>query len=249
MDGMKNDEAIDVDDLATWPEPLSELVGNQLMALEGTPDHASDLRPSDWVKPKLLDVLRGRQLVAYHCTRLLPHELEMVRTQGLRELSPELVQDRLQRARDVGALSESQFELLTRSHVFSVRDDSAQSRRGLVCVVIGRSLFDDEPRACRPLLSTWGGECLYMADGPQWESVRRCCQKLGLPALVGLRLDVSSLERSGPSLDKVLIGRALGLKKPWADGFIRGSVRRDQIDAVWQPGDAEYDRHGGLPRE
>ena len=49
---------------------------------------------------RLRDALAGHDLRSYHASRLLPHEIEWIRAEGLSLLSPELVERKLTGAMD-----------------------------------------------------------------------------------------------------------------------------------------------------
>jgi hypothetical protein len=115
-------------------------------------------------------------------------------------------------------------------------------------VVIGRAVFGN-PDAFAPLLSTWGGECMYMADGPSWKALRRRLRQIGRPAIIQVRVSMEAIRVTYPSLDKLFAGASLGLLNVYADGFLSRAVLPEQIESIWRPGDSTYDRQVGLPRE
>ena len=75
---------------------------------------------------------------------------------------------------------------------------------------------------------------------------------LGQPTIVVAALDLSiphTVARMFPSLGKMFVGTLLATEHRVADVFVPGPVAREQIVAVWQPGDAAYDSHPTLPRD
>lgn len=95
----------------------------------------------------------------------------------------------------------------------------------------------------------WGGEAISMAT-PGVEHRPRL-RELGSPALVvvGLALEASwRVHFSSPELQEVFVGRWLGLREYDATVHYRDDVPGSQVDAVWMPGDSEYDRYENLPR-
>lgn len=68
------------------------------------------------------ELFRGSVLRAYHATRLLPHEVEGIRSHGLRLASEELVTSRLSQAFEVGLIDETLRGALFAGSVFAKRD-------------------------------------------------------------------------------------------------------------------------------
>src|ERR1051325_3573481 len=99
---------VDVDDPASWPTRLRAFVENQAESLRGTTETTADLRPTDEAQRAVHGLLAGCLVRAYHATRLLEHEVASIRDNGLRLLSADLVAERIHRAHQVGAITESQ---------------------------------------------------------------------------------------------------------------------------------------------
>lgn len=85
---------VDVDDRTTWPPQVSEIVDQWAKQYKGTTKYTSDLALP--LEDEFRELLSGRLLRAYHCTRLLPHEVRMVRETGLRPLSADLLCERIE---------------------------------------------------------------------------------------------------------------------------------------------------------
>ncbi|MGQ0507561.1 MAG: hypothetical protein ACT4TC_19840 [Myxococcaceae bacterium] len=168
----------------------------------------------------------------------------MIREQGLRRLTETLIRERIERARDAGAVASSEAEALLRSHVFA-RGLQAH-RENQVCFTLSRTIFDHDPRGCEPLLSIWGGEGIYFACGADWEPRLR---QLGTPTIVSAALDITGVPtKFYPSLLRNFAARTLGLEDIGADVFYGGDVPAVRILDFFQPGRPEYDRYVGLPR-
>jgi hypothetical protein len=172
-------------------------------------------------------------LRAYHCTRLLPHEVSMIREQGLRPLTEALVTDRIRQAHKYHAITRAQRdELLRGGHVFC--DSERWRRKGRenqVCFISSRRLFEQAPGACIRFLSMWGGEGIYMSNGGG--ALRPLLRTLGRPAIVVVDLDPKVQCRTDGGLDV----------------FYPAPVPPERIVDLWQPGHQEYDVHSELPSE
>lgn len=224
---------VDPDDLTTWPEAL------RVAASRYRP--GGDLLADD----RLFDLLDRRPLRAYHATRLLPHEVESIRRDGLRPLSVEHVEQRLTDAERVGALTADELARLAARHVFSPESAAhgqIGGRRGRVCAVVGRSSVSR--RGLGLPLSTWGGEAIYWTAG---DLADRLAQ-IGAPAVVVLNLELSGpIYTAGPVLG---LFSALLRGEPLHDAEVHvlAPIAPSAVVAVWQPGSAGYDAFPDLPR-
>jgi hypothetical protein len=235
---------VDVDDPTTWPKGIPEWVAPYVDALRGTTIYTSDLRVPLEREDELRTLLAGHRMLAFHCTRLLDHEVADVRAHGLRPLTLELVNERIERAHAHGYLGDADRNRLRERNVFAMNE--AEYREDKVCVVLGRAGLDDT--GVVSLMSRWGGEAIYMCDPDSEEPVAF----LGRPTIVTAGVDLSVSHTLSPtysSLGKMFVGTLLGTEHRIADVFVPGPVPAEDILAVWQPGDADYDRHPTLPRE
>lgn len=239
---MSSSASIDLDDPRTWPEPVAAWVedwAGRLPRETYAGDLAVPLEEEDRFR-----ALLTTPLIAYHCTRLLDHELEMINAEGLQLLTQELVERRLDAALEHGFLDVAARDSLRASHTFAL--GGHRHREGQVCLTVGRQVFDETPWGCEPLLSTWGGEGIYMAREDRWPLL----QQLGRPAIVVARVDLSAshkVHRTGPPLDRLFVGARIGAQLLFADVFYTTAVPPEDVLAIWQPGHAEYDRHTELP--
>src|SRR5215211_481668 len=81
--------------------------------------------------------LVGERLLAYHCTRLLAHEVEWVRREGLLPLSEDLVGRRIDTAREYGYVDDAARDELLAAQFANV--PSQRDRAGKLHVLIGRA--------------------------------------------------------------------------------------------------------------
>jgi hypothetical protein len=234
---------VDVDDAATWPAPVREWASGWAdrrgLSLESLP---VDLMERE---PELRALLSGQKLIAFHCTRLLEHEVAEIRERGLRQLTADLIADRIASAHAAGAINEELRNLLSSKNALEWWN--ADSREGQVCTVLGRGTLDEHARGVSPFLETWGGEGIYFA----WDrtDTEEELKRLGRPAIVVVRLDVTDGERAWCySLGRPFVERLVGVE-PGAELFYKDDVPAEDLLAIWQPGDPEYDRHRDLPIE
>jgi hypothetical protein len=265
---MSNDapQIVDVDDRETWPDAISEWVerwGDLQVrhALQGGASLAAMESGTAF-----RELLAGQRLLAYHSTRLLKHEEEAIRVEGLLPVSAGLVQRRIDDAWRQGFLSEGEREELHRINIFARHDrDRADERQFLearergVYLLVGRTALEEAPLHLCEWLSIWGGPAIYEGV-PGWPApspdarfpTLRSLHTIGRPTIIASALEYRD-EDFGP-----LAAHTLGLMfscvasgEHWgASGEVcfRGPVRPEDILAVGHPGDPEYDRHPELPR-
>lgn len=186
--------------------------------------------------------------MAYHCTRLLDHEVAMIRSEGIRLLTPDLVEQRIAAATGAGAISDSDAALL-RASTYLTSAQAQPSRGGLAYFFTSRRVFDEAVGGVWYLLSEWGGEAIRMTA--ESRALPSHLVRLGRPSVVvaALEVDADADEpRTWPAIHKVLVDTLLGSDRPGCDVVCRRDVPAAAILDVWQPGHPEYDRHGDLPR-
>lgn len=231
---------IDVDAPDTWPSDVlawAREASDGLSLPYAFEDSRLVLRDHEF-----RTLLSGHKLVAFHCTRLLDHEVAMVREEGLRPLTFDLIKTRIDRADAEGFLGPGDRALLTSKNVFAV-DNATRAREGRISLLLGEANLDAAAQGVKPLLSTWGGE--GMRGGPQTRSVLR----LGKPSVVVVRLDLGSDADIAyiRSVSGAFVMKVLGAD-PCCEFQVRSPVPAEDILDIWQPGDAAYDRHEDLVR-
>lgn len=235
---------IDIDAQASWPAATLCVAGELAGRLAGSTEFVADLGISLDEEDDFRATFGSRKLLAYHNSRLLPHEADAIHAQGLRLLDEELVQERIKNAIAHGALRDDARRHAETHNVYAI--DNHWNRSDQICLVIGRSIFDDNPRICDPLLRHWGGEAIRGGPGPV-----PALTNVGTPSIVVVRIDLSGRhdhQRTYPALCKLFVGALLDLESRSADVFYHDAIPARDVVAIWQPGNSEYDRHAELPR-
>jgi hypothetical protein len=238
---------IDPDDRKTWPAEVADFVRRAAGAVRGTVQYAYKIQAPEAEK-RFLEVLRGSTIRAYHCTRLLEHELAAIRAQGLRRLTAELVLERIDRALACKAITPAEAEHFRKKHAFAVGEE--ENREGKVCLFSYRQTMDDA-HSVEDLLGIWGGEAIYSHVGSEWEKRLRT---LGTPAIIAVDVDVTQPPQGAeehyihPDVLAFFIGLELELEEPNLEIHFQGDIPAGQVAAIWTPEHPEYDRHPGLPR-
>lgn len=234
--------AVDIEDQATWPLDVRQWVDDQARRLRGTTRFALDLDLH--AEDEFRNLLSNRMVRAYHCTRLLPHEVDAVARGGLRLLSADFVVERLAQAESQGYLTSAQRVALQRDHL-----GNASNRRNQVCLLLGGNhAFEHDVAGVWNLLSRWGGEAINFSHAGN--SMVQHLQNMGLPTIVVARIDLNAgwrVHGCAPPLDRAFVGARLGLGDPVVSVHYRDAVPPHHIDDIWQPGHPEYDAHSELP--
>ena len=238
---------VDLDDRSTWPETVSAFVVEFEGKLRGSTEFTSDLEGGLIDREgEFRSLLAGHKLLAFHSTCLFDHEVDAIRREGLRRLSRALVEQKIKDAHAHGALSVDERARCLERNAYAI--DNMTGREDQVCLVVGRKTFDEEAAGLSPLLGGWGGEATNGGPGPGEDPV---LGTLGRPAIVAVGLDVAAGHRSvytAPSLAKVFVGSGLGLRDAFGEIHFFADIPADDVLAIWEPGDEDYDRHRGLPR-
>lgn len=238
------DEPIDLDTDETWPARTRRWANEHADRHAGSTEYVADLAISLEEEDEFRETFGSRKLLGYHCTRLLPHEADAIRGGGLRVLDEQLVEDRIASAIEHNALSKDVLCHAETRNVYAI--GNADHRGNQICLVVGRTIFDEDPDGCDPLLRHWGGEAIRGGPGPS-----EVLATLGTPSIVVARLALSgphSHHASYPALAKLFVGALLELEGRSADLHYRDAVPGRDIVTIWQPGSDEYDRHTALPR-
>ena len=142
------------------------------------PNKFSDRR-QNVIEHDLMPLIASREIISWHYTRLLPHEIDAFRKHGVRLSDQNRMEDRLKQAHLLGYLSKAEVDDLQSS---SPLHDATQvrARSGRFWLVTSR-LPASHP-GVKLLVSHWGGEVVYF-----WQRdarLRAKLQSLGSPAVV-----------------------------------------------------------------
>ncbi|MFE5587330.1 hypothetical protein [Kitasatospora sp. NPDC056531] len=249
---MISHDIVDLDDPATWPANLADLIGELASSVPEGLGTASDLQnaPGDLAAfdGQVRKMLAGRLLRTYHVTRLLDYEIEDVRALGLLALTEASLNSRVTRAMERGFILETDLPALEGSTALRhERPLVARSRFGEVSLVSSR-----QPLAMPwplELLSKWGGEVRQfgpVSTDVEFERIRR----LGRPTMVVTGIDASTAPAvvTGRGFVFDFIGVHLRLGGNGVTIHYGADIPSEQILDICHPGHAEYDRHTHFPR-
>jgi hypothetical protein len=237
---MENRHIIDPDSPELFPTEVRNRLTRlaQISPLEGLESEAA-----------FIGTLTRFRLRAFHFSRLLPHEFELIRTEGLLPFSRELFARRILLAVHHRYLNEVSASSLTSTSMYGTDEvlrgyfrSQVPNREGRVHACVGLAKLDD-PSSFELLQGKWGGEGIYFAKDRKLDQHR---PQLGTPVLIELALRLDDTNRKlhfRPSLSSVLSGSE-GERS--GDVQIDGAVGADEIVRILAPGEADYDRHQGL---
>jgi hypothetical protein len=120
--------------------------------------------------------LDGHQVVCYHATRLLRHEVEEIPRAGLHVLSDELRARKLAAARShhPDVVSEDDVQLLLDNGPLSWQGTDG-ARNGTLCFVTPWTAVVGERNGLSYLFGRWGGEAIGWTNGCQRPT---CCPRV-----------------------------------------------------------------------
>ncbi|MGW3387355.1 hypothetical protein [Streptomyces cinereoruber] len=245
---------VDVDVPATWPRSLADLVGelaDDARYTDHAPEYYQDLDLLSY-EGTVLAHLEGHLVRARHHTRLLEHEKDAIRAQGLRLLNAQLVNDRLDQAHMLGCLTDAEHERL-RSVNETVPGQRGWGRReDQVCLTLSAAPQTHHVDGIHRLLTYWGGEAIYWQHCEGSPALAAKLRSLGVPSVVTALLDLATPVPEGhnvfPSVVHVFVGKALGHEPADADVLYRSPIPPQRIESIVSPGDQAYDRFPHLPR-
>jgi hypothetical protein len=237
---------ISVDDRATWPIKVLDFVAHRADELLGSAEHTNDLAIDPADDEAFADLFEGHRLAAFHCSRLLSHEIEAIRNHGLSTLSAELVAARIKSACEAGAFDARTRDALIQGSVYAA--GGHEPRDGRLWLFLSEETFDTHYWALWRLFTIWGGEGIYWnQEGTELEPTLR---SIGVPTIVKVGLDVATLPRGAVRhLLKPFVGRHLSLEHPDSEVCLTDCVPAEDVVDVLSPGHPEYDRHTHLPAE
>ncbi|MFJ4410922.1 hypothetical protein [Streptomyces sp. NPDC088910] len=241
---------VDVDDPTTWPAPFADVV--RRLADDA---HLDDVTLS--VDLDLYDeedqarrLLSGCLVRARHCTRLLDYEDDAVRAQGLRLLTVDLVNERLDQAYERGLFTAEEHTLIREKNCLTPQPSRWGRRADQVCFTLSEAAMVHNVDSGERLLTFWGGEAIYWLYCETHPEIGRKLRTMGRPTIVTALLDLSDpgKHRIYKSLINTFVGKALGNEEVDADVLYFEPVPPERIESVVHPGDPKYDRFPALRR-
>lgn len=243
-------ELIGIGDPATWPLSVRAIVEELAEQVErhpgfGGPDtftsELSRLVGADHdghAEGALRSALDTHLFVAYHATRLLAHEAEWIRAEGLLPLSDELRRRKLigARAHHPELIDDDDVALLLKRGLATWDDDDGHLvRYGQLHVLAPLS---DDDQGLDDILSAWGGESIAWAG----EGDERCAAAVkrlthvSVPTLVELAVAAQGL----CGLWSVMVGNLLQLRHPWSDWVTQSAIPPRHVLDLIQPGNPRW---------
>ena len=132
---------------------------------------------------RLEALLLPHRIVSYHCTRLTQEEIVDIRQEGLRVLTTDLVDKRLEQCLSHGYLEQAAYERIKNSpHLSESLNDKNGKRTDMIHFCANRSTLQDCVDVYR-LFRSWGGEALYWGH-EQDAYLAPVLGRIGIPCIV-----------------------------------------------------------------
>lgn len=201
----------------TWPGEINEFI-NQHMSLirnyvessketeecfnPDNPDLESIYSEFQVFSRELRRLLNLHRLEMVHCTKLLPHEIEDIKHNGLRILTTDLVRERINAAFEHKYLSapERDFLLEDYQRKLSVRDFI--TRQNQLWFVTPKHL-GSESCFVKRLFTSWDGESVYNEHDHKKTPIAYKLKAIGNPCIVKANVLIADLHRG--SIENAMI--------------------------------------------
>jgi hypothetical protein len=192
---------------------------------------------SDLIEDDFAKTCSHVKVACFHATRLLEHEIENIRAQGLLVLDDDLRRRKLQLA--IGhypdLLTDADAEL-----IFSTGPHSYQHgavRDGSVCFVT--PLVAVEEDGLSYLYGQWGGEAIAMTSSPASEVVLGRLDERAVAAIIEFDLALGAFA-SYRSPWFIPVGMKLGLRRPWGEARTYDPVPAEDVKRIWTSRDPDW---------
>lgn len=237
---------IELEDVGAWPAGALEFVDDWMQSGKSLDDID---RAGEAEFRAMFESIRVR---AYHCSRYLEQELATLGTNGLVVASKSFFDERIRRAASTGAITDSFRDELLLRHAFANGDDGPEvvGRVGKTCFAVPRAYLNSRTAAALHgmggFLMWWGGEAVFtICDDSEKEFLR-----VGRPTIVVCSFDVTKWlqQRLPVQLLRVCIQIRRGVPDAASQIDWTEAIAPEAIEAMWHPGDREYDTHDKLPR-
>jgi hypothetical protein len=200
-----------LDSIETWPASIREILASEeaqlrsyVEAERAREERARDdvmLRFEPWANPhqsgwqeaarRVRELAHTHPVVGFHCTRLIPEEIEDIRTHGLRPLSRSFTCERIDRVLRQNLLSAALAPEIKR------RDDSPHARlarrEGLISFFHCLSTLRRDESGLYRLLRYWGGEAVYGHHEGRSSETMDALSRIGTPCIVVATLQPSDV--------------------------------------------------------
>jgi hypothetical protein len=183
-------------------------------------------------------IIKNDWLRVYHCTRLTAGEIRKVLAGGLRCLTPELIQERVNNVVSAGELDIGDGAELERRS-FADREN----RRGLIHFLASAHVFrqGEDSHAIHHFFTKWGGEAISWPV--EREPAEDLLREVGTPCVVIARLPVDAEYVSiRPGLALPIWERIRAIYESGSSVESRRDVPPDQIETVIARGSDEWSR-------
>ncbi|MCD4782864.1 MAG: hypothetical protein K8T10_03425 [Candidatus Eremiobacteraeota bacterium] len=146
-------------------------------------------------------ILNGCNIIGYHCTRLISSEIISIKRDGMKTLSPELIQKRFISAYKQEQLSKKDFESLTNSPIVKKHlCNKYCTRTGMIWFCANRSTLKKCNLVYR-LFKYWGGEAVY--NGHENDPIiSNTLKSIGVPCIIKCSVPISEVDKYPPDFCK-----------------------------------------------
>lgn len=167
---------IALDDETTWPQTVLDLLNSSFC------DSAA---AREEVVGKIHALIKDREIIGYHCTRLADDEIACLKAEGLRPLTEELRQSRVQKRVKAGDLTSDMADRLLS---LGINGDGCY-RQGYSCFFFTKKVG----AWCWKFFRYWGGESIYVPHMNCDSDEKNKLISIGTPCIIEIAVPVSAI--------------------------------------------------------
>ena len=169
-------------------------------------------------------LLAPHRLIAYHCSRLTREEIVIIKQDGLRILTADLVNKKLDRSLSHGYLTKAEYERLKNCpHLFESLHNQLDSRTGMIHFCASRTTLMDGHAVYR-LFRSWGGEALYRGH----EQDSHVIGRIGVPCVVVCAIPFMRVSQGFRQLSEHLLRYLVSEEPGLADLSMAVDIRTEE---------------------
>lgn len=239
-------EVVDPGSVNTWPPDIRQFVERLAVRCRAipanrpnTPSYELALERIDEVfdvETMFRQLIGERHIPLFHATRLLPHEEDSVRLDGLLPLSTQHRDVRLDQVIEIYGreLGMDRLELLRHAGPLTWNSDHRQGRLGVLCGVTPlQDAFAGAGTGMTVFLENWGGESFYWAgeEASDLQTVLGALTGRSQATIVEVAVSPAALN-TYTHLWQIFVGQLDGWEHAWHEFQTRTAVPPDRVLAM-----------------
>lgn len=238
-----NELSIEIEDIKTWPKEFLEIATQSKPSIIAYHKFKKDvefrsiedvaLRYNSPQNPygagyqdivyRLEELLNPHNIIGYHCTKLVDFEIDNIKKGGMKILSKNLVQSRLNSAYEHGYLLKDEYNYLINSpEINMILHNKNGLRTGKIYFSANRSTLKNDIEGLYRFFHLWGGEGIYWGHQKD-RIIIDTLKRIGTPCIVKCSISAKDIEHYYSSLAERFLSN-----------FIAGDIENPEPTAVFE---------------